>query len=139
MNEFSLKVMFLCFLFWENVFVIDNPLTPFNKGDSEPELRRGYADLLLIVRPDKRRAGLCDILIEFKYVGLNQLRLKGEEIREMNNEELMERVEIREVLAEAREQLNRYSEALVTKHPEVNLRKYTAVGVGMERIVGVEV
>ncbi|MBM3241012.1 AAA family ATPase [Candidatus Poribacteria bacterium] len=129
MNEFSLKMMFLCFLFWENVFVID----------SEPELGRGYADLLLMVRPDKQGAGLHDILIEFKYVGLNQIKLKGEEVRGRSDEELIERAEIREVLKGAKEQLNKYAEALVTKHPEVNLRKYTVVGVGMERIVGVEV
>jgi hypothetical protein len=57
----------------------------------------------------------------------------------MNDEELIECAEIREVLEKAQGQLNKYAEALVTKHPEVNLRKYTVVGVGMERIVGVEV
>ena len=129
MNEFSLKVMFLCFLFWENVFLID----------SEPELGRGYADLLLMVRPDQRENGLHDILMEFKYLRLNQLKLRGEEVRKMSDEELIEREEIREVLAGAKEQVNRYSEALATKHPEVDLRRYIVIGIGMERIVGVKV
>jgi hypothetical protein len=129
MNEFSLKVMFLCFLFWEEAFVID----------SEPEIGRGYADLLLMVRPDQQGKGLRDILIEFKYVGLNQLGLSGEAVRGMGDEELKECAEVKKVLEEAKAQLMRYEEGLVARHSQIRLRKYIVVGTGLERIVGVEV
>jgi hypothetical protein len=113
MNEFSLKVMFLCYLFWEEAFIID----------SEPELGKGYADLLLLVRPDKRGQGLHDILLEFKYIGLNQLGVNGETARGMTDDALKSSVVVKNVSEEA----------------EGQLAKYVVVGVGLERIVGREV
>ena len=125
MNEFSLKVMFLCFLLWENLFVLD----------SEPEIGRGYADLLLMVRPDKRGQGVPDILIEFKYLGLNQLGISGEDVRGISDEELRTHTAVKKVLEEAKTQLTRYEAGLLAKHGQVDLRKYIVVGIGMERIV----
>jgi hypothetical protein len=36
MNEFSLKVMFLCYLFWENMFMIDSEPPPLNPPSPQP-------------------------------------------------------------------------------------------------------
>ena len=33
--------------------------------DSEKEIERSYADLTMIIRPDKRHAAVYDVLIEF--------------------------------------------------------------------------
>ena len=38
--------------------------------DSELEIQRKYADLTMIIRPDKRHFEIFDVLIEFKFVTL---------------------------------------------------------------------
>jgi len=48
---------------------------------SEFETERGYADLALILRPDMRSSAALDLLLEFKYLGLKDLGLSGEQMR----------------------------------------------------------
>jgi len=45
--------------------------------DTEPEIRKDYADLTMIIRPDMRKYKLFDILIEFKYVRLSDAEVTG--------------------------------------------------------------
>ncbi len=56
--------------------------------DSEPEPKRRYADLTMIIRPDMRHGKIFDVLIEFKFLSLKQLSLSGETIRSMSPAEL---------------------------------------------------
>jgi hypothetical protein len=49
--------------------------------DSEPELQRRYADLLMLLRPEQRIDQLFDLLIEFKYVELSAVALTAESVR----------------------------------------------------------
>ena len=112
----------------------DAPLSPPKVGGIEGG-DRGDPDLLLMVRPDKRGQGVSDILIEFKYLGLNQLGLSGEAVRGLSDEELRTHAEVEKVMDEAKSQLDRYEAGLLAKHSQVSLRKYVVVGVGLERIV----
>jgi len=64
-NELTVKTAFLTLLYNDIVFIMD----------SESELDRRYADLVMIIRPDKQHAKVFDILIEFKFVSLGFDRL----------------------------------------------------------------
>jgi len=45
--------------------------------DSEKEIDRRYADLTMIIRPDKRYGKVFDVLIEFKFVKLKDSGLSA--------------------------------------------------------------
>ena len=66
------KIAFLTLLFDDRLYMMV----------SETEMDHGYIDLSLIVRPDQRRAQALDLLLEFKYVSLKDLKLSGEQARE---------------------------------------------------------
>ncbi|HEY89454.1 MAG TPA: AAA family ATPase, partial [Thermoflexia bacterium] len=55
-NELTVKTAFLSLLFNDILYIMD----------SEPELQRGYADLVMLIRPDMRRFEVLDLLLEFK-------------------------------------------------------------------------
>jgi hypothetical protein len=80
-NELLVKFAFLTLLFDDRLYM----------AVSELETDRGYADLALIVRPDKRRFQVLDLLLEFKYLSLKDLGLSGEQVREQSREALAER------------------------------------------------
>ncbi len=129
-NELTVKTAFLAFLFNDILYVMD----------SEPELKRGYADLTMIIRPDMRRFEILDILLEFKYLKLAELGKSGEEVRQMSRAELRELPQVQEKLAEAREQLKKYQGVLAEKYGEkLRLRTFALVSLGFERLVWEEI
>ena len=77
-NELLVKMAFLTLLFDDWLYMMV----------SETEVDHGYADLALIVRPDMRRFPALDLLLEFKYVSLQDLKLTGEQVREKTPGEL---------------------------------------------------
>ena len=77
-NELTIKTAFLALLYNDILYIMD----------SEPELERRYADLTMIIRPDKRYGKIFDVLIEFKFLTLKALGLTGEAIRAMALDEL---------------------------------------------------
>jgi hypothetical protein len=79
-NELVIKTAFVSLLYNDILYIMD----------SEPEIRRGYADLVMMIRPDRRHAKVYDILIEFKYVPVRETGLTGEEIRGLERQELCE-------------------------------------------------
>ncbi len=54
---------------------------------SETEVDHGYIDLSLLRRLDRRNIQALDLLLEFKYVSLNDLPLTGEQVRAKSLEE----------------------------------------------------
>jgi len=52
-------------------------LKKLSRADSETALERSYADMTMIVRPDKRQFQLLDFLFEFKYVDLKDNNLSS--------------------------------------------------------------
>jgi len=69
--------------------------------NSETEIDRRYTDLTMIIRPNKRRFEIFDILIEFKYVSLNEAKLTGEKARDMDKKNLDQLPCIKESMDEA--------------------------------------
>ncbi len=127
-NEMVIKTLFLSLLFDDTRYVTY----------SELELSRGYVDLCLLVRPQMRRHGYYDLLFEFKYVRRNQLGKKGLELRNMSSAAVRQLSPVAKALAEARDQAKRYSEGLLKRlgDTDLKLRCYVVVAVGLEHILG---
>ncbi len=107
--------------------------------DSEGEIGKGFADLSMIIRPDKRHFEILDILIEFKYVKLGDAGLTGEQARKLSVEELQNLPAMAAEMKAAKEQLRRYGDALEKKYGDaLRLRRYAVVALGFERLWGEE-
>jgi len=82
-NELLVKFAFLTPLFDDRLYM----------AVSELETDHGHADLALIVRPDLRRFQALDLLLEFKYLGPQELGLSGEQMRAEARETLAGQLE----------------------------------------------
>ncbi len=124
-NELTVKTAFLTLLYDDILYIMD----------SEAEIEKGYADLIMIIRPDKRHFEILDILIEFKYVKLGDAGLTGERARELSVEELQNIPLMVSEMKAAGKQLKRYGDALEKKYGDpLRLRRYEVVSLGFERL-----
>ncbi len=129
MDEQSLKMVFLTLLWNESTHLLL----------SEPELDRGYADLCLLRRPDRRVGDTYDLLFEFKYANLGDLGKTGVELRQMERQELEKLPPVEGLFAEAETQICRYRAALEKRYGEtLRLRAHAVVGLGFERLLARE-
>jgi hypothetical protein len=124
-NELMVKIAFLTLLFDDRLYMMV----------SETEMDHGYIDLSLIVRTDRRSVKALDLLLEFKYVSLKDLKLTGEQVREKSRDELAALPEVKKELQAAGEQAQRYGSALSERYGLTDLRLFAVVGVGLERVV----
>ncbi len=124
-NELLVKFAFLTLLFDDRLYM----------AVSELETERGYADLALIVRPDMRRFQALDLLLEFKYLGLKDLGLTGEQVRAQPREALAALPAVAAKLEEATEQARDYGALLRQRHGLAELRAFAVVALGVERLV----
>jgi len=127
-KEMGYKLIFLSVFYRPDLYLIQ----------SEPEIIRGYADLIYITRPDQRRLKIKDFVLELKYVEIKEVARKGKEVREMSKEELLENSAVQSKIKEAEEQIKAYKNALKEKYPELNFAKYVVIGIGFERVIGLE-
>ena len=105
-NEFSMKIMFLSLMMRDDLYLID----------SEKEILRNYCDLLYIGRGDTRkRFGLKDILIEFKFIKLSELEMNSKDVKLLSEEELQNLPLVKTKLQEAKEQAKLYIDKLNKK------------------------
>ncbi|MDM8550937.1 PD-(D/E)XK nuclease domain-containing protein [Desulfobacterales bacterium HSG2] len=119
--------MFLCLMFDDvNYLMI-----------SERETRSGYADIAMIVRPDRRKYKLPDVLIEFKFIRqLKDLKLTKQQILQKTDQELWELDKVKEKADEAEAQAMRYSADLKAEFGDVmQLKTFVVIAIGFERIV----
>ncbi|MEZ4727983.1 MAG: AAA family ATPase [Caldilineaceae bacterium] len=129
-DELTVKVAFLTLVYNDILYIID----------SEAVLERTYADLTMIIRPEMRRFQLLDILIEFKYVALNKVALRGADLKQKMMAELKELTPVKEKLTEAKTQVQVYRQKLERKYGEaLRLRSYVVVAIGFDRVVWEEV
>lgn len=129
-NELTVKALFLALLYNDLIYITD----------SEPELERRYADLLMLLRPNQRVYQLFDLLIEFKYVELSSVHLNAEGVRSKTDAELVELEKINAAFTEASSALEDYRRTLTSKYGQLlKLRVYTVVSLGFERILWQEV
>ena len=124
-NELLVKMAFLTLLFNDRLYIMV----------SETEVDHGYVDLSLIVRPDMRRFQALDLLLEFKYLGLKDLGLTGEQVRERAREDLAKLPAVAMKLDEAADQARRYGAALRQRYVLTDLRAFAVVAIGMERVL----
>ena len=126
-NELVVKTAFLTTLFNDLAYIMD----------SETAIAKGYTDLSLIVRPDKREYALLDHLLEFKHLKISDLgKLTGEQIAKMPREELKALPAVAQLLTEADEQLARYRITLeATYGAKLKLRTHSVVCIGLARLV----
>jgi len=123
-NELTVKTAFLTLLYNDNLYIMD----------SETEIDRRYTDLTMIIRPDKRRFEIYDILIEFKYVSLSEAKLTGENARNMDQKELDQLPCIKDNMDAAINQANQYAKSLNQKYSELCLKSFAVVALGFDRI-----
>lgn len=130
-NELTLKTLFIALLHYNNLYMMD----------SEPAIRRRYADLILIIRPEMRHYQVFDLLIEFKHVALKQLpKLSGQDVQSKSHEELLSLQPVKAEFANARQQLCDYRQTLTQKYGKaLKLRTYAVVAVGLERLLWEEI
>jgi len=123
-NELTIKTAFLTVLF-DDIFYI---------MDSETALERRYADLTMIVRPERRKSAQLNFILEFKYVSLGGLT--GEKAREMRYEEIKALPKVQQQFIEAKAQLLDYEKRLKTKYENtLQLHLISVVALGFERVV----
>ena len=123
-NELTLKTCFLTLLYNDILYIMD----------SEPELTRRYADLTMIIRPDKRYLQIYDVLIEFKFLSLKQLGLSGEAIRSKSQAELYSQPMVKHALEEGTAQVMDYGRRLADRYLDLRLKKFVVTALGFERI-----
>lgn len=129
-NELTIKTAFLTLLFNDTFFLMD----------SEPALHRRYGDLLMIIRPEMRRFQLLDVLIEFEYVNLDEIKTRGKQVKSLAADALKALPPVKKKLEEARRQLRDYRAILQTKYNNtLRLHTYAVVALGFERLIWEEV
>ncbi len=145
-NELTVKTAFLSLLFNDTLYFVD----------SETAIRRTYADLTLILRPDLRhRQDLRDFILEFKFLKLGDVKLEmvkegatepikqpldGVTARQLSQDELRSLPEVQAQLAQARTQLQSYQRDLVTAYQGgLRLQTYAVIALGFDRLVCEEV
>jgi hypothetical protein len=125
-NELVVKMAFLAVLFNDAFYVMD----------SEPALGRGYADLSLIVRPDRRQYALLDHVLEFKALKWEAVGVTAKAGRELSRAELRALPGVQQALGEAQAQLERYRRALEDRYGErLRLRTHAVAALGLDRLV----
>ena len=124
-NELAIKILFMAVLFNDHIYMMV----------SETEVNHGYADLSFIVRPDMRRFKPLDLVLEFKYASLNEVKLSGEELRQKSREELMQLPLVASKLAEAEVQAMRYGDSLIERFKLPSITRFAVVALGLERLV----
>ncbi|MDS4022058.1 MAG: AAA family ATPase [Candidatus Competibacter sp.] len=125
-NELVVKTAFLVTLFADAFYIMD----------SEAAVGRGYADLSMILRPDRRQYQLLDHVLEFKTLAAKDLGLNAGQLAAAARETLAAHPRVRDTLAEAGAQLARYRAALDAKYgARLKLRTHAVVCIDLARLV----
>ena len=123
-NELTVKTLFLSLLYNDTLYIMD----------SEPEVERRFPDLTMIIRPDMRRFKISDVVIEFKYLKLGDLKMTAEQIRKTDAQALQQLPLMKQQMQDAKQQAIDYGDALRRKYPNLRLKRFAVVAVGFERL-----
>ena len=123
-NELTVKTAFLTLLYNDIIYIMD----------SEKEVDRRYADLTMIIRPDKRYGKVFDVLIEFKFVKLKDAGLSAEQARDLFENELCLIPEVVKQMEDGKKQVKEYGKQLEQRHGNLRLKKFVVVALGFERV-----
>ena len=120
----TVKTAFLTLLYNDIIYIMD----------SEKEIDRRYADLTMIIRPDKRYGKVFDVLIEFKFVKLKDAGLSAEQAKKLSEVELCRIPEIAKQMDDGKKQVKDYGKKLEQRHGNLRLKKFVVVALGFERV-----
>ena len=123
-NELTLKTAFLTLLYNDIIYIMD----------SETEIERRYADLTMIIRPDKRYGKVFDVLIEFKFVKLKDAGMSADQAVGLTDDELCQIPEIAKQIKDGEKQVKEYGKKLEQKYGNLRLQKFVVVALGFERV-----
>jgi len=123
-NELTLKTAFLTLLYNDIIYIMD----------SEIEIDRRYADLTMIIRPDKRYGKVFDVLIEFKFVKLKDAGMSADQAKKLSQDELKKIPEIAKQIKNGEKQVQEYGNKLERKYGNLRLQKFVVVALGFERV-----
>jgi len=123
-NELTVKTAFLTLLYNDIIYIMD----------SEKAIDRRYADLTMIIRPDKRYGKVFDVLIEFKFVKLKSAGLSAEQAKKLSEDKLCLIPEIVRQMEDGKKQVKEYGKKLEQRHGNLRLQKFVVVALGFERI-----
>ncbi len=123
-NELTVKTAFLTLLYNDIIYIMD----------SETEIDRRYADLTMIIRPDKRYGKVFDVLIEFKFVRLKDAGINADKAQKLSEDELMLIPEIAKQLTDGEKQVHEYGKKLEQRYGNLRLQKFVVVTLGFERV-----
>ncbi len=138
LNELAVKTAFVTLLFQDvNYRLFSEPsidgAAPLGQG-------HGFADLVLLLRPDARATPLSDLLLEFKLVKPEELGEDAARLEVMEREALAAAPPVAVALEAAVAQARRYRAGLVARYGDrLRLRSYAVVAVGFVRLVAREV
>jgi len=123
-NELTIKTIFMCLMNDNANYLMI----------SERQTRTGYADLAMIVRPDRRSFSLKDILIEFKYIKTKSLSVKN--LKKQSDKSLFELKPVQNQLKKAKAQAKKYAKELKDEFGDViQLTSYAVIAIGFERLL----
>ncbi len=123
-NELTVKTAFLTLLYNDIIYIMD----------SEKEIDRRYADLTMIIRPDKRYGKVFDVLIEFKFVKLKSAGMSADQAKKLSKDELSQVPEIVKQMEDGIKQVKEYGKKLEQRHGNLRLQKFVVVALGFERV-----
>ena len=137
-NELAVKTAFLALLFQDvNYRLFSEPAidgaAPLGKG-------HGFADLVLLLRPDARATPLFDLLLEFKLVKPEELGDDAARLDVVGRDALADLPPVAAALEDAAAQARRYRAGLLARYGEgLRLRSFAVVAIGFVRLVAREV
>ncbi len=137
-NELAVKTAFATLLFQDINYRLFSESSiegaaPSGKG-------HGFADLVLLLRPDARSTPLSDLLLEFKLVKPDALSEDADSLAVLDREALAAMAPVAAALEEATTQARRYRAGLVKRYGEsLKLRSWAVVALGFLRLVAREV
>jgi hypothetical protein len=138
MNELAVKTAFVTLLFQDiNYRLLSEPTI---EGAAPAGTKPGFADLVLLLRPDARSTPLHDLLFEFKLVKPGELGTDAERLAVLGRDTLAELPAVAAALESAAVQARRYRAGLAERYGDVlRLRSYAVVALGFSRLVAREV
>ena len=86
-------------------------------------------------RPDMQRHQALDLVLELKYLSLEELNQNGAEIRAGSREDWLKHPRVRAKLAEASAQAERYGDTLRNRYGLSHIACFAVVALGLERLV----
>lgn len=129
-TETTIKAIFATTLFNDALYIME----------SEREHRKGYPDLVMVVRPDIRTIqDIMDIVIEFKYLKLSDINKKHQELLEMDENEIAGLPQAVHAMKEGANQVVRYAESLKADlkavAPVFEPHLWVVVALGFSRLI----